>query len=140
MRGLPNVRETVYTKNDAITHGRLLISVNANGGPVQPWDGGAAEGVAIIIGRARPPRFLPPTRPCRTDTANPAAAAQTQPTPHVGGTATALSRCAHADNKEPRAPHTTQGRCMPPPPPPPYPIIVSYRRRRRRQRGFEPPR
>lgn len=69
MRGLPNVRETVYTKNDAITHGRLLISVNANGGPVQPWDGGAAEGVAIIIGRARPPRFLPPTRPCRTTAA-----------------------------------------------------------------------
>lgn len=35
-----NTYGMVYTRNDAITHGRLLISVNANGGPVPSVVGG----------------------------------------------------------------------------------------------------
>lgn len=62
-----NTYEMVYTRNDAITHGRLLISVNANGGPVRLVVGGLSSSVGperrvSLLPNAWTPRPPPPCR------------------------------------------------------------------------------
>lgn len=77
----------MYTRNDAITHGRLLISVNANGGPALTASAAGLGGLAIIVGRARPPQSRPRRPIHQTDTATPDTVASTREPFHVGSTA-----------------------------------------------------
>lgn len=111
-------RGIVHTRNDdAITHGRLLISVNANGGPAlrRRWGGrvawGRRRGTAGYHPRSGPTAAHPPLQRARTPPPRP------PPPPRPARTLVTPARAAlsrrgraHADNKEPRAPRRRRRR------------------------------